>query len=53
MPELASIKKRRRVYVKDNIRLVLKFKVNYFRNFRINLDDVENLGLFVDIEVSN
>ncbi|KAI6188309.1 CYTH domain-containing protein [Aphelenchoides besseyi] len=37
MNELGSIKKRRRVYVKDNV--------------RINLDTVEELGTFVDIEI--
>ncbi|CAD5211238.1 unnamed protein product [Bursaphelenchus okinawaensis] len=35
--ELGSIKKKRRVYVKDNV--------------RINLDDVEDVGVFVDIEI--
>ncbi|KAI6197001.1 hypothetical protein M3Y94_01173800 [Aphelenchoides besseyi] len=37
MNEFGSIKKRRRVYVKDNV--------------RINLDTVEDLGTFVDIEI--
>jgi len=37
LPEVGVVKKRRRVYVRDNI--------------RINLDDVESLGKFVDIEI--
>ncbi|CAD5215413.1 unnamed protein product [Bursaphelenchus xylophilus] len=35
--ELGTIKKKRRVYVKDNV--------------RINLDDVEGLGVYVDVEI--